>query len=107
MEYDLPEFNVKEAKRRGLPFAKNVFTDSLVKLDVQDDGRCRAIFKKSYFVLQENNTKPSKSQWSTLKKKMKRHNKGIFVFKETGETACNPDSDTTCYYLDFGYFKYK
>ncbi len=105
MDYDLPEFDAKQAKQRGLPFIKGIFADALVKLNIEDDGRCRAIFKKSYFVLQEGNTEPSKSQWSTLKKKIKRHNRGVFVFKETGEIACSPESETMCYYLDFGFFK--
>lgn len=107
MDYDLPEFNAKEAKQRGLPFVTGIFNDSFVKLNIEDDGRCRAIFKKSYFILQGDNTEPSKSQWSTLKKKMKRHNRGVFVFKETGETACHAEAvSDSCYYVDFGFFKY-
>ena len=107
MDYDLPEFSFKDAKQRGLPFVKSVFTESFVKLTVEDDGRCRAIFKQSYFVLQGDNTEPSKSQWSTLKKKLKRHNRGVFVFKDTGETSCADESDDPCLYIDFGFFKHK
>jgi len=107
MDYDIPEFDAKFAKQRGLPFLTGIFNDAFVKLTIDDDGRCRAIFKKSYFVLQDDNTEPSKSQWSTLKKKMKRHNRNVFVFKETGETACNADaSPDSCFYVDFGFFKY-
>ena len=105
MDYDLPEFDLKQAKRGGLPLANQIFTDNFITLNIDDNGRCRAIFKKSYFVLQGDNTEPSKSQWSTLKKKLKRHNRGVFVFKETGEIACSPESETMCYYLDFGFFK--
>ena len=105
-DYELPEFDVKMAKRSALPFAKKVFGELLKQLKIEDDGRCRAIFTKSYFVLHEDATEPSKSQWSSLKKKMKRHNHRIFVFKETGETLCNEKADETCYFIDFGYFRY-
>jgi len=101
--YDLPEFDVKRAKQQALPYAKKVFGDNLVKLNIEDDGQCRAIFTTSYFTLQGDNTEPSKSQWSTLKKKLKRHNRGVFIFKETGETVHN---DTPHYYIDFGFFKH-
>ena len=107
MEYDLPEFSVKDAKQRGLPFAKSVFAEDLINLNIEEDGRCRAIFKKSYFVLQDDNTEPSKSQWSTLKKKLKRHNRGVFVFKETGEITCHDNLENDCFYVDFGFYKYK
>lgn len=107
MDYDLPEFNVKHAKQRALPFVKAIFKDSFVELNIDDDGRCRAIFKKDYFVLQGDNTEPSKSQWSTLKKKVKRHNRNVFIFKDTGTTTCGGDIDADCLYLDFGFFKYK
>lgn len=103
MDYDLPEFDQKKAKRQALPFAKAIFKDDLVQLDVHDDGRCRAIFKTSYFTLQRDNAAPTKSQWGTLKKKLKRHNRGVFIFKETGETLQN---GATYYYIDFGFFKY-
>lgn len=106
MDFDLPEFSVKDAKQRALPFAKGVFAESLTTLTIEDDGRCRAIFKKSYFALQGDNTEPSKSQWSTLKKKLKRHNRGVFVFKEVGEIACQEEADSQCYYIDFGFYKY-
>lgn len=106
MDYDLPEFSVKDAKQRALPFVKSVFAEALTTLNIEDDGRCRAIFKKSYFVLQGDNTEPSKSQWSTLKKKLKRHNRGVFVFKETGEIDCQEGLDSECFYIDFGFYKY-
>ena len=106
MDYELPEFDLKEAKRRALPFVNSIFTKSLSKLEIADDGRCRAIFKKSFFVLQEGASEPSKSQWSTLKKKFKRHNPGVFIFKETGEIPCADAGEETCYYIDFGFFSY-
>ena len=49
-------------------------------------------------------TEPSKSQWSTLKKQLKRRDHQIFVFKEYGTVPCNAETDATCLYLDFGFF---
>lgn len=105
-DFDLPEFDPKAAKQKAISFATSVFGDALQRVTIADDGACRAIFKTGYFVLQGDNTEPSKSQWSTLKKKLKRHNKGVFVFKETGTTPCTENSDTECYYVDFGFFLY-
>jgi hypothetical protein len=105
MDYDLPEFDLKLAKRSALPFANQIFGQLLKHLKIEDDGRCRAIFAKSYFVLQEGNTEASKSQWSTLKKKFKRRNHGVFVFKETGEIPCQSEAKESCYFIDFGFFK--
>jgi hypothetical protein len=106
MENDIPEFDVKEAKRRALPFINTIFTDKLSKLEIADDGRCRAIFKKDFFALHEGEAEPTKSQWSTLKKRLKRHNRGVFIFKEVGETICNEGSEDTCFYIDFGFYRY-
>lgn len=104
-DYELPEFDVKMAKRNALPFAKKIFGELLKQIRIEEDGRCRAIFAKSYFVLHEDATEPSKSQWSSLKKKLKRHNSNVFVFKETGEVTCNEKADENCYFIDFGYFR--
>ncbi|MGB7340229.1 MAG: hypothetical protein WBC91_15130 [Phototrophicaceae bacterium] len=106
MDYELPEFDPKKAKRQALTLATSVFTDDFKAISISDDGRCRATFAKSYFVLQGDHTEPSKSQWSTLKKKLKRHNRGVFVFKETGESQCSEENPTSCYYIDFGFFKH-
>lgn len=105
-DYDLPEFDVQTAKRKALTFAKAIFKDHFERLIIEDDGKCRAIFSTDYFVLQGDNTEPSKSQWSTLKKKLKRHNRGVFVFKDTGTTACTDGNAKECYYIDFGFFLY-
>lgn len=67
-----------------------------------DDGHFRALFDPGYFVLPEGQTEPSKSQWNTLKKRMKRINPQVFIFKETGFAAC--DDPTPCAYVDFGFF---
>jgi hypothetical protein len=37
-----------------------------------EDGHYRVLFKPRYFSLQEGQTEPTKSQWNSLKKKMKR-----------------------------------
>ena len=106
MNNDLPEFD-KQPHDAVLPYIKSIFAANFVKLEKYEDGHFRAIFKSSYFTLQEGRTEPSKSQWSTLKKKMKRHNKNVFVFKETGQIACNPSQvSDTCFYVDFGFFLY-
>jgi hypothetical protein len=104
MDYDLPEFE-KRPQYLVLPYVKAVFTGSFLQLQEYDDGHYRIIFKSIYFVLQGDNTAPSKSQWSTLKKKMKRHNKGVFIFKEVGKVDCEIEAaDYACYYVDFGFF---
>jgi len=106
MDYDLPEFD-KRPQHQVLPYVKQIYTGSFLKLIEYDDGHWRIVFKSTYFVLQEGKTEPTKSQWSTLKKKMKRHNRGVFVFKETGSVDCEmSDADYDCYYVDFGFFRY-
>jgi hypothetical protein len=66
------------------------------RLETFDDGHYRAIFSLEYF---RKTDEPTKSQWNSLKKKMKRHDKQVFIFKEhglfTGENAG---------YIDFGFF---
>lgn len=106
MDYELPEFE-KRPQYLVLPYAKQIFTANFVRLIEYDDHHFRVIFKSTYFVLQDDNTEPTKSQWATLKKKMKRHNKGVFIYKDTGLVDCGfENSDSECYYIDFGYFLY-
>lgn len=82
---------------------------SFVKLETFDDNHFRVIFRLSYFQLAEGNDMPSKSQWNTLKKRIKRRNHSIFVFREYGEIDCKPSQKSedktseTCLYLDFGF----
>ena len=74
-----------------------------------DDNHFRAIFRKDYFALAEGQTEPSRSQWNTLKKHMKRLDNDVFVFKNYGEAPCGAnvrEPGATCYYVDFGFFKY-
>lgn len=106
---DLPEF-----EERSLPqvefFARGVFGDNLVELISYDDGHYRAVFKETQFSLSGDKPVPTKSQWSTLKKRLKRHDKATFVFKETGEADCaggQPEEpEGKCYYIDFGFFAF-
>lgn len=107
MTDDIPQFDSQRAKQRALPYIKKIVGDHFVRLIIAEDGRCRVIFKQTYFVLQPNKTEPTKSQWSTLKKKFKRHNRDVFVFKQTGVIPCNErdTSDDACYYVDFGFFE--
>lgn len=111
---DLPEFQTRKV-HDVMPFITQIFGvaggSALLKLIPYDDGSFRAIFKSTFFALQEGQTEATKSQWSTLKKRMKRHDRRVFVFKEHGETNCedaganvSPARDYRCYYLDFGFF---
>jgi len=61
------------------------------------DGHYRAVFGKTYFILPPETETPSKSQWNSLKKKLKRLDARVFIFKEHGE-------QDGAYYLDFGFF---
>lgn len=97
---DLPEFDEGVPFHKVNSYAMQIFGDKLVNLQSYDDGHYRAVFEKSLFTLTEGNTEPTKSQWNTLKKRMKRINRNVFIFKAHGETAENH------YYLDFGFFAY-
>lgn len=69
-------------------------------LTAYKDGHFRLAFSLDYFGATET---PTKSQWNSLKKKLKRHDPRIFVLKEHGLTACN-DPNERCGYVEFGYF---
>ncbi len=111
MQHELPEFEPRTVEQ-VLPFAKSVFGDSLVTLQPYEDGHFRAIFRKTHFTIHEGATEPSKSQWNTLKKQMKRRNRGVFIFKEHGKFDCarmdaeDVTADDECYFVDFGFFRY-
>jgi hypothetical protein len=63
------------------------------------DGHYRVLFNPAYFVLNQDQAEPTKSQWNSLKKKMKRRESTVFVFKEYGEVGTKEKQ----YYLDFGF----
>jgi hypothetical protein len=65
------------------------------------DGHYRVLFDPMYFVLQPGQAEPSKSQWSSLKKKFKRHEPSVFVFKEHGTITADGKRYS---YMDFGFF---
>lgn len=110
MSADLPVFRkVKRSYAAGL--ANNVLSSprgaALLRLIEYDDNHYRAIFDQNYFQMQDGKSAPSKSQWSTLKKKFKRRNRSIFVFRAHGELPCQQasraDKGRTCLFLDFGF----
>lgn len=111
-ETDLPEF-LKQPKHQVNMLMTQVFADQFIKLVEYDDHHFRAIFRSTQFVLADGATEPSKSQWSTLKKKLKRRDHRIFVFKQSGFIDCsevfNDDllRNFRCCYVDFGFFKYE
>lgn len=70
---------------------------TLQKLLVFEDHHFRALFTPSYFVLNEGESEPTKSQWNTLKKRFKRLDHNIFIFKEHGQ-------QDGLFYIDFGYY---
>lgn len=73
------------------------------------DNHFRAIFDPAYFILPEGQTQPSKSQWNSLKKKLKRHDPSVFIFKEHGVIPCAgsdaASTDELCCYIDFGFLR--
>jgi hypothetical protein len=106
---ELPEFR-KTKHEYAMKFINSVLMGmggaSLVRLESFEDYHFRAIFKRSYFQLAEDADEPSKSQWNTLKKKMKRRNHSVFIFREYGTMACDQkttSSQETCFYIDFGF----
>jgi hypothetical protein len=117
MNDDLPEFE-KRKQHIVMPYITQIFRGDgsgsfLLKLIPYDDGHYRAVFKSTYFELQLDAIEPTKSQWTTLKKKMKRHDKRTFIFKQHGEINCDdistnvsPNRDYRCFYVDFGFMLY-
>lgn len=106
---DLPEF--KPMKSSSVQtYVRTIFGANMVDIVSYEDHHFRVIFKSTQFVLQEGASVPSRSQWSGLKKRMKRHNRNVFVFKESGEIECaelieiETADNQTCYYIDFGFF---
>ncbi|GAB1420139.1 hypothetical protein MASR2M15_02210 [Anaerolineales bacterium] len=111
----LPEFQRKPT-HLVMVYINKIFTregrsgSQVIELKVYPDNHFRAIFRSSYFELSEPMDLPSKSQWSTLKKKLKRHDRSVFVFRETGELNCSgfkqQDGEFRCLFIDFGFYKY-
>ena len=110
MTSDLPAFR-KVQHSYAMRIARSVFAGAggaaLLRLIHYDDNHFRAVFDARYFALQPEQTAPSKSQWNTLKKKLKRRNRSIFVFRAHGELDCQQAQSARegrkCLYLDFGF----
>ena len=110
MKNELPPFR---RVRRG--FAASIIQSvlsgpggaALLKLDEYDDGHFRAVFSIRYFQLADERDLPSKSQWNTLKKRLKRRDRSIFIFRRYGEINCGKAGlkrrGETCLYIDFGF----
>jgi hypothetical protein len=103
---ELPDFQRRQQDEVAA-FLKQAFTHPnqpeksyFRKLIGFDDGHFRAVFSLDYLGSVET---PSKSQWNSLKKKLKRHGKRIFIFKEHGLLSCDTP-DEHCGYIEFGYF---
>jgi hypothetical protein len=102
MSGQLPTFKTT-SKQEAERFIRTALTRgdmiALIRLHSYPDHHFRAVFDPNFFVLAEDRSKPSKSQWNTLKKRLKRMNKQVFVFKDHGET------EDGYFYLDFGFFQ--
>jgi hypothetical protein len=104
---DLPKFRIKP-RQQVIHFISSVLTNPgghscFYKLVEYPDGHYRTMFNSDFFFIAEGRSAPSKSQWSTLKKKLKRKDHTIFIFKDCGVIECDGFSGE-CYYIDFGYF---
>ena len=99
---ELPEFK-KMKKPRVTTFIHGALAGNMVRLEEFDDHHFRVIFKASYFQLADGTDEPSKSQWNTLKKKIKRRDHSVFIFREYGQTDCGNTEPEACLYLDFGF----
>ena len=111
MNSELPEFRrVKRAYAARVIHSAltNERGSALLELIESDDGRFRVVFAASYFQIQSGQAGPSKSQWNTLKKKLKRRDRTIFVFREHGvlDASAAGSARRYCYYLDIGFMRY-
>ncbi len=107
MDKSLPQFKARPQEAVAAFMTRVLSHDPehkkthLREIIIYDDGHYRAIFAPAYFTLQPGQAEPSKSQWSNLKKRMKRHDPQVFVFKETGGIR---HQDEELVYVDFGFF---
>lgn len=104
MSSELPRF-VRPPLTLAESYAAQVFSHGedayLHDLIAYEDGHFRAVFRLDYFKLQSGTIEPSKSQWNTLKKRMKRINRGVFIFREHGYIE---SAEVRYGYVDFGFF---
>jgi hypothetical protein len=106
---DLPDFLPREYSAVH-KFASRALTNpqrspktQLRELIAYEDGHYRALFSPDYFILPEGQAEPTKSQWNTFKKHLKRQDKRVFIFKAHGEADCGGER---CYYVDFGFLRW-
>jgi hypothetical protein len=108
MSSELPRFAKRKPEqveawiRTALTNPRTASTSALRALIAFEDGHFRAIFSPTYFALAEGAAAPSKSQWNTLKKHLKRIEPRLFIFKEHGAVEFQGEA---CLYLDFGFFE--
>ena len=104
----LPEFK-SQSRGNVVRFLTQAFTHPndpdttyFHQLVEYDDGHYAAVFNLDYFA---DTDIPTKSQWNSLKKKLKRHDKRVFVFKEQRVIPCeNGDAPSRCGEIEFGFF---
>ncbi len=90
---DLPPFiaypteKAQALARRAFNHGQKPEESCFIRLIPHADHHFRVIFRLEYFALADGQTLPSKSQWNTLKKRIKRMNPQIFIFKDHGVTA--------------------
>ncbi|TVR18933.1 MAG: hypothetical protein EA396_13095 [Anaerolineaceae bacterium] len=93
----LPEFKeVTVGYARN--FIQTVLGNRLIRLEAMNGNAFRAVFSKEYFALGDDQTEVSKSQWNTMKKRMKRVNRDVFIFRRYGTAS---DGNL---YVQFGFF---
>ena len=108
MQSDVPTFRrVKRAYAARLIHSAltNERGPALLELIEYDDKHFRAVFASSYFQPAAGHGGPSKSQWNTLKKKLKRRDRSIFVFRAHGELDGPAAASAGKYFLDFGFMR--
>lgn len=97
----LPQFR-RVTEDYATQFAERVFGEAFNGLHSQPGHYYRALFNESYFTIQPGNDKPSKSQWNTLKKRMKRMNPSVFILREYGDITHEGEAMV---YIDFGFLE--
>ena len=110
MRNELPRFR-KVKRRYAASIVHSALSgpqgSALLQLLEYDDRHFRAVFDISYFQLAEGKYMPSKSQWNSLKKRLKRRDRSLFIFRQYGRLDCDAQgkapSELTHLYIDFGF----
>lgn len=108
---DLPEFKrfnrdyVVSFVSQALTLPNHPEKSHFRRLVEYEDGHYGVIFALDYFASDDT---PTKSQWNSLKKKLKRHDKRVFIFKDHSLTNCDEgDGLVACGCLEFGFFAHE